>query len=323
MNLRMQRTIIFFVLVLTLLLANLQANILDQSFAFFSKSNEQKSDELLASIEASILLEKAKETIQKGKYKKALKIYKKIYKEYPTSKYAPQALYQMGKLQITRNKYKKAFSLLNKIVLEYPNYPPFNQVIAEQYKIAKTMTKEKKSKYFGIGKYRQKNKAISYFESIIKNAPFSKYAPLCLESIATIHLERKHKNQAIQALEKLISKYKNSPLETHAYLLLAQTYASKIKGPEYDQETTLKAINYYKNFIALCKKSDPDLENAKKELAKINNIYAKSKYLMGLYYYKHLKNNKAAENFLHETITLAPNSKSAQQAKQILSDIHK
>ena len=70
--------------------------------------------------------------------------------------------------------------------------------------------------------FKQYGKAIEQYELLVKNAPYSLYAPLALMNIALIAELRKDSELAIDALDRLINDYPQSMLAPDAYYNLAE-----------------------------------------------------------------------------------------------------
>ena len=79
--------------------------------------------------------------------------------------------------------------------------------------------------------FRQRDKAIEYFETVIANAPYSDYAPLALMNVARGHQKLGNTADSIDALDRMINNYSQTLLAPDAYLKLAQMHASLVDGP--------------------------------------------------------------------------------------------
>lgn len=268
-------------------------------------------------------MNKAKIEEEKGNDSGALKLYKKVYTEYKTSVLAPEALYQSGLIYKKRHQFSDAFKLLQQIITNYPDYPKFNQVIDEQFAVAALLQKGKRPYYWGIiPGFRDYGAAVNYFESIIKNAPFTKYAPMALMNLGMLAKERNKPEDAIDALDRLINDYPKSDLAPEAYVLLGDTYASLVRGPAYDQGYTKEAIATYEDFLILYP-SNERVKDVEEKLLKMRDIEAKNRLLMGDFYYLYRNNPKAALVFYNETITVHPQSDCAKKAQEQIDLIHK
>lgn len=253
----------------------------------------------------------------------AIKAYKTVYECYPQSKYASEALYKLGQIYMDRCQFEQAFCSFQKIIVEYPSYPKFNDVIAIQFEIASKLKRGDRPYYWGIiPGFRDYHASIEYYESIVTNAPYTNYAPMALMNISDLADSHGNPEDVIDALDRLVSNYRDSNLAPCAYVKLADTYACMVQGPDYDQGSTLRAINYYQDFLLLY----PDNELVQEAECKLKNArdtHARSKLRMGDFYYKYRNNCLAAKIYYNETITVAPNSRAAEEAHSQLDCIAK
>lgn len=267
------------------------------------------------------LMNTARNAEESGNSKRAIKNYRRTADRYPNSIYAAEALYRAGLLLEKRREYYKAFDTLQEIVYKYPNNPRFSQVIADQYRISSALADGKRSYMWGvIPGFRNREKAIEYFERVVANAPFSDYAPLSLMNIARGHQRMDASEEAIDALDRMINSYPRNVLTPDAYLKLAETHAALVDGAAYDQASTKAAITYYEDYLIQFP-GDAGAANAEQGLAGMKSMLAESKMILADYYYKYRRNYKAARVFYNEAITTYPDSPVAQRARTMLADV--
>lgn len=269
---------------------------------------------------AQPLFEKAVQAENQGKLRKALKNYKKINKKYPASDFAAQALYNTGVIEFNREKWKQSYSAFQTILIFHPNFPRFNELVEYQFRIALAISEGKRGKFMYIIPMRSYNRAVEYFEIVIQNAPYSDLAPLALMNVALIHQYKGNIAEAIDALDRLINNYPSSLLADDAYLRLAETFAELVQGPEYDQGATREAISYFEDFLILFS-SNMEVARAEQGLAEMEDVYARSKLVIGQYYFKYRRWYQASEIFFNEAITIAPDSPAADAARQYIARI--
>ncbi|MCF7689038.1 MAG: tetratricopeptide repeat protein [Cephaloticoccus sp.] len=267
------------------------------------------------------LMNKAKRDEDRGNIRAALKGYKKVVAKYGTSIYTPEALYRSAKLYLERKQYTKAFDAYQGIIARYPSTPRFNEIIGEQYRIASALLDGARGYYWGIiPGLPDRPKGIQQFEFILLEAPYSDYAPLALMNIARGHQKLRNTEEAIDALDRMINNYPQSLLTADAYLKLAQTHASLVDGPYYDQASTQEAITYFQDFMILFP-GDPSISAADAGLGDMRTILAQSKMKMGDFYFYKRDNYTAARVFYNEAITVYPDSAVAGIAKQRLAEV--
>jgi outer membrane protein assembly factor BamD len=265
------------------------------------------------------LMNRAREAEEKDHIGSAIHSYRRVTKKYPASVYAAEAFYRTGKLYLARKQYYKAFENLNQVVARYPNSKHFDDVIGEEYRIASALLDGARNHIWGIiPSFRNRTRAIEYFEITLRNAPYSDYAPLALMNEARGFLKERDTDEAIDALDRMINNYPQSLLTPDAYLKLAQTHAQLVDGPAYDQGSTKEAITYFEDFLILFP-GDANTPAAAKGLDEMKTVLAQSKITIGDFYFKYRKNYAAARVFYNEAITSYPDSPIAERAKQKLA----
>ncbi len=256
-----------------------------------------------------------------GREGRAADLYEEITEDYPFTDVVPEAMFNWAGIYAETNRFKKAFTLLQSIILVQPQYEGFDNVIAEQFEIATRIMEGEREKLFGtIPIFRYYTRAIQYFQVIARNAPYSEYAPLSLMNIAILGRDLEKEVIAVDALDQLINFYPDHELAPEAYFLLAEVFSSLIDGPNYDQGSTREAISYYEDFLILFPDS-PRVPEAEQGLAAVEEVFAQSKFLMGDYYLRHIRNETAALTLYNETITVAPNSETAKRAQERIDRI--
>lgn len=257
-----------------------------------------------------------------GSRRSAIKTYQNIAKRYPNSIYAPEALYRSARLRLAGRDYTKGFEDYQQVLSRYPNTRRFNEIIGEQYRIASALLDGARGRMLWglLPGFTQRDKALEFFETILANAPYSDYAPLSLMNIARGHQKLGNTENAIDALDRMINNYGQSLLAPDAYLKLAQTHASLVDGPYYDQGATREAITYFTDFMLLFP-GDTNIAGAEKGLDGMKTMLAESKIRMADFYFYKRSNFKAARVFYNEAITAYPESAIAAKAKTRLAEV--
>ncbi len=265
------------------------------------------------------LMNKARNAEEAHHLRSALKLYGKVIKRYPQSVYAAEALYRSGGIYHQRKQYFKAFDNYKQVVMRYPNTEKFAQIIGEEYRIASELLNGARPYIWGvIPGFKNRERAVGYFEEIVVAAPYSDYAPLSLMNAARGYKMLGGTEEAIDALDRMISSYPKSALTPDAYLKLAETYGSLVDGPYYDQASTKEAITYFEDYLILYP-GDANAATAEKGLSRMKSVLAESKFILADYYFKYRKNYKAAKIFYNEAITTYPDSEVAAKAKAKLA----
>lgn len=271
--------------------------------------------------EAAIMLETGKAKLAKGSTGSANRTFKKMMKKYPNAEATGEARFLRGQIFMTKGKWRKAFDTYQELISRHPSYENFDSVIRAQFECATALMEGARGRIFWvIPGFKQYDVAITQFELIVRNAPYSDYAPLALMNIAIVAEQEKDPEVAIDALDRLINYYPQSMLAPDAYYNMAETYSNLVKGAQYDQGSTRQAISYYEDFLILFPQSSY-LGEVEANLESMENLLASSQLNLGDFYYNYRANNTAALVFYNETITIAPDSESADEARQRIADI--
>ena len=266
-------------------------------------------------------MNEARAAQEEGSRRKALSYYNVVISEYPESIFAPEAYYQTAKLFLERGQFPNAYEYVEQIIKNYPDYPNFKKVISLEYNIASEMQAGKTYYVWGWFPWFTSYKdIIKYYESVVSNAPYSDYAPIALMNIAIISEEEKEYDVAFDALERVINTYPNSMFTSDAYLQMAKVYRKLVSGPEYDQDPTKNAISFFQDYTILFPKQS-EVALAEEGLEKMQDVYARSRLVIGDFFYYYRNNGAAASIFYNETITIAPKSEAAKEARKQLKKI--
>lgn len=258
---------------------------------------------------------------EKGRYRAAVRRYKKVSKRYPKSQYSPEAYFRRAQIALERNKPDKAFEAFSTIAWSYPNYGSFNEVIGQMYKIAVYRLETYRDKILWvIPAWKNTDRAMGYFERIVAVAPYSDYAPLSLMNIAKGWDRKNSDIMTVYALDRLTINYPGSFLTPDAYLQLAETHYSMIRGPDYDMTSTEDAITFFEDFLIKYPENER-VDVAEIGLSDSRDMLARSKLTMGDFYNYKRKMYDAAKILYNEAITIAPLSGSAAKARERIEKI--
>lgn len=266
-------------------------------------------------------MNEGKKAQEDGSNRLALSYYKTVITQYPDSIFAPEAYYQMSLVYTNRGQFMDAFESLEEVVKRYPDYPKFNQIVGEEYNVASVIQGGATPYLWGwFPWFTNYNDAIKIYEGVVKNAPYSDYAPIALMNISLIAEQEDTPEVAFDALDRLINNYPNSMFAPDAYMQMAKVYRSMVEGPEYDQTPTRSAISFYQDYLILFPK-EAGVSKAEEGLDKMRDTYARSRLIMGDFFYYYRNNHIAASIFYNEAITLAPDTPAADEARTQLKKI--
>lgn len=267
------------------------------------------------------LMNEARAEQEDGSLGSALSLYDDVIDDYPNSIYAPEAHYQRGLMYTKRSQFTSAKEEFDAILKLYPNYDNFNAVIEAMYKLAERIQDGDIPYLWAfLPWFPEPELGVEIYEDIVKNAPFSDYAPLSLMNIALMARDEDKPEDAIDALDRLINNYPQSLLTPDAYLQLADVYASLVQGPSWDQGATREAVSFYQDYLILYPDT-PGSYEAEAGLYYMRETLAESKFEVGEFFWKYRNNPRAARVMYSEAITVAPQSGIAKRAEAMIAKI--
>lgn len=266
-------------------------------------------------------MNEGQKALDEGDYWLAIGYYQTVVKDYPESIFAPEAYYQMAKAFQARGQFENAFESLQEIIKRYPDYPKFGKIVGAEYNVAADIQSGTTPYLWGwFPWFTNYADAIKIFEAVVKNAPYSDYAPIALMNIALIAEQEGTYEVAFDALDRLINSYPKSLFTPDAYLQMAKVYRKLVEGPEYDQNPTRSAISFFHDYLILFPQ-EAEVSKAEEGLESMEDTLARSRLIMGDFFYYYRNNSLAASIFYNETITIAPNSPAAEEARGQLKKI--
>lgn len=315
---------------------------------FFIKNRDAYPDEYAKSwfVEAS--------TIQKdGDLGGALKLYEKFTKrrtdlllshEGKSVLIGPESLYRAAILRENKGDWSDAFEHLELIAVAYPRYD-FERVAESLMRIAeKIVTQDLPKKWGFVPRIRSGSEDRTRLGRIAELARGPRFAPRALMALADTALKEDKEDEAIIALEKVVNLYPDHHVCERAYFLLAGIHEGRVSGPAYDQGSTLKALNFYDDYLILFERPPPrgkyeksvdyelrlkDYEvrkgKAHQSKREMRQVLSASKLEIGEYIEDYGKyflikwqelGNQPALQFYNEAITVAPESEAARLAEK-------
>lgn len=261
----------------------------------------------------------------------------------------PESLYRAANLREKSGDWQKAFEHLRLIAEAYTDYD-FERVAESLMRIAERLAKEKLPRKWGVlPRFRSGSQDRLRLNQIAGLARGPRFAPRALMALSEIALKDGKDDEAVDALEKLTNLYPDNYLCEEAYFILAKIFEERVAGPSYDQGATLKALNFYEDYLILFAESPPQskhedvddfkirLEQAKERILlaeegrrKMRETLAASKVIVGQYVEKYGKyylvnwkelGNRPALQFYNEAITIAPESKAAREAESKVAEL--
>ncbi len=219
-------------------------------------------------------------------YKKAAAELEKLIRSYPKAREAAEAQYFIGLSLEDQSRLYEAFKAYQKLVEKYPFSERFTDVIEKQYQTGERLLKGegRKGKFVTTvigGEYD----IIDIFRTVIKNAPYGKYAAPSQYQIGLYLTEKGLYQEARDEFEKVINDYPDSEWVKAAKYQIALADAKRSTSAEYDQKVTKAAVDEFQEFV----KVYPDAElsaQAQEQVRLLREKEAENNFLVARFYEK-------------------------------------
>ena len=243
----------------------------------------------------------------------AYKAYKALVKRYGLSLLAPKAQYKVGLLLQRHADYDKAFDAYTTYVTKYPQGGDFDAVVEQMFKIGKLFLEGEKKKVFGVPVASSMTRAQAMFETIVKSAPFSKYAALAQFNVGQA-LEKQGKYpEAMKAYQVVVSKYPGDAIADDALYQVGYVQLRNYREGSYNRADANKAREAFEDFINRYPESEK-VPQAKENMKSLETGSAKSTLEIARYYDK-TKQYRAAVIYYNDVIKSQPGSPESESAK--------
>lgn len=233
-------------------------------------------------------------------YKKAIQEFEKLIRSYPKAREAAEAQYFIGQSLEDQIRLYEAFKAYQKVAEKYPFSERFTEIIERQFKLGeRLLSGEGRGGKFVSTLVGGEYNVIDIFRTVIKNAPYGKYAAPSQYQIGLYLSEKGLFPEARDEFEKVINDYPDSEWVKAAKYQIALVDAKRSTAPQYDQKVTQAAVEEFKEFV----KVYPDAElsqKAQNQISQLRDKEAENSFLVAKFYEKN-KNYKSAKIY-YETI---------------------
>lgn len=274
-----------------------------------------------STIESSAVeqMKKAESLEGSGETGGALSAYRGLVKRYPESVLAPKAQRKVGILLERGGDYEKAFEADETYLTKYSRGDDFDAVVESMFKIAKLFLDGQKKKLLGVPLAASMTRAQSMFESIVKKAPFSKWAALAQFNVGQA-LEKENKlPEAISAYQQVVSKYPGDPIADDALYQVGYVRLRDYREGSYDRASAQKAREAFEDFINRYPESEK-VPQAKENLKTLQGGQLKGSLEIARFYDR-TKQYKAAVIYYNDVIKQQPDSPDSEVAKKRIAQL--
>jgi outer membrane protein assembly factor BamD len=258
---------------------------------------------------------------QAGQNAQAIDSYRKVVRRFPRSPLASNAQYKVGLLLEKTGDLEGAYKAYIKLNKDYPRSEDFNASIEGQMRVAEAYLKGRKQKVLGIPTLPSMNRAIDIYQSIMKNAPYSRFAPQAQFNIGRAKEKQAEYSGAIAAYQIVVDKYPTSDVADDAMFQIGYVYLTIIRVGSYDRNASRFAREYFEDFLSTYPKHEKAAQ-ARQYLATLGNTQTRSSLKVAQYYDKQ-KIWRAAIMYYNEVVRQTPDSPDAAIAAARLDQLHK
>jgi outer membrane protein assembly factor BamD len=258
-------------------------------------------------------MRKAEKLETDGQDAAAYRAYRAVVKRYGGSFLAPKAQRKVGLLLEKHGDYDKAFDSYNYYLTKYAQGEDFDSVVESMFKIAKLFLEGQKRKLLGVPIASSMQRAQAMFESIVKNAPFSKWAPLAQFNVGQALEKQGDYAKAIQAYQLCVNKYPGDAIADDALYQVGYVRFRETREGSYDSASAAKARESFEDFIARYPESEK-VPQARENIKLLETGSTKGALDIAKFYDK-TKHYKAAVIYYNDVIKAQPGTPNAEYAK--------
>ena len=257
-------------------------------------------------------------------YEGALGTYKRFLKAYPSSKLASKAQLQVADILLLQGRWNASFDAYQTLITRHPDTPEFEGAVARQVLIANSYLDMRKVMVLGYGVpvpgITGIEQAAKMYEKILRNAPYSIYAPITQFNLGLAFQRARKIKEAREAYQKVLDKYPNSDVCDDALYQIAYIYMQLgLTSSSQDLSALVLARETFEDFLLQYPQSEK-APQARDNLKTIGNTEAGN--LMEIAkWYDWSKDYKAAVIYYNDVVRKQPRTHDAELAKTRIEEL--
>jgi outer membrane protein assembly factor BamD len=257
-------------------------------------------------------------------FEAAINAYKRFVKNYPGSPLASKAQLQLADLQLLQGRWGAAFDAYQTLITKYPNTPEFEGAVARQVLIANSFLDLSRIRVLGYSVPfpgpAGAERAQKMYETILKNAPYSIYAPITQFNLGLAFQRQKAIKQARDAFQLVLDKYPNSDVCDDALYQIAYIYMRLgLTSSSQDLSALVLSKETFEDFLLQYPRSEKAAQ-ARDNLLAIGRAEADNLLTIAKYY-DWSKDYKAAIIYYNDVVRKQPKSTDAELAKARIEEL--
>lgn len=264
--------------------------------------------------------EGAQQAESAGNVRLALGLYKRFVKNYPFDAKAADAQFQVGQIYEQLGSVEKAFEAYSVFIQRYSSSPKFESALVAQVTMANQLLDGRKLSFMGMPIVSGVDKAQKMYQTIIQNAPFSKYAPMAQFNLGLAYEKQGKVTEAVNAYQGVLDKYANSDVCDDALYQIGFVYLRLGYGSgSQDLSALTLAKNTFEDFLLQYPKSEKAAQ-AEENLKMLKSRESGDLLTIARFYDKY-KDYKAAAIYYNDVIRRDPNGEEAKLAKTRIDEL--
>jgi len=245
-------------------------------------------------------LEYAQSFKDQGNCKKAIAEFKKLIRVYPRAKEAPEAEFFIGQCLEDMTKPYEAYQAYQLVIDKYPFSERAAQIVGLEYNIANHLLENKGRSKWAETVVGSDDRVIEILRTVIKDAPYGKYAAISQYKIGLYLKEKGMYQEARDEFEKTMNDYPTSEWAQASKFQIAMADTARASDAQHEQKVGGIAMEEFNEFV----KTHPDSQltpEAKIQMDRLKDREAENNFVIAKFYQKQ-KSLKAARIYYKEVV---------------------
>jgi outer membrane protein assembly factor BamD (BamD/ComL family) len=272
-------------------------------------------------IEAQEELKQANIRFSDGDYYDAGKGYRaaELYADSPDIKF--QALTKAAESFGKANQKYKQFKCLEDLIAGFPDKINFTEIIDKEYEIANDFDQGHRDIPLSwLPWIKDSNKASEIYKSILKQAPFAKFAPALKLKLGRIYLKEEKNEEALRMFRKVIKEHPKTKEEKYARFELANALVQlSFKAGDGDGAYAREAEAVLKETLKIYP-DDPETLWINQSIRETDDVRSERLYKLAEFYQSR-DNPEAAIRYFNDLISRFPDSIYIADAEKHLREL--
>ncbi|MGJ8695919.1 MAG: outer membrane protein assembly factor BamD [Verrucomicrobiaceae bacterium] len=257
-----------------------------------SCSKNLDSAQLASTVKASqgsakALYDQGRAAESAGKTKSAIKIYRKVTREYPLSDSSADAKFRQAHLLDQSGELIDAFEAYNELLARYPASPHYSTAIKRQEALAHAAAGGtlKTGSFLGLKGKVEAKKSTAMLAKVRANAPRSTSGEKAQFTIGEVWQNKGDAKRAIDAYRELVREYPESNYAHEAQYRIGAILLAESKDNNQDQANLSRAREAFDDVI-LRYPNSKRAKDARREITKLGSRDIQSSYDIAEFYRK-------------------------------------